>query len=81
MNIDFDNDLKNLIEFENDFHWASENYNKLYEYKNEYVAIKHPNIYHSHDIDELLKILKENNIEPAHTFIQFISKSNTISRI
>lgn len=74
MSIVVDEELENIKEFENDVHWYNENFDYLYnKYKNEYVAIKHSNVYHNKNINELLKILEENYIDFAHTFIEFIN--------
>ena len=74
MSIVFDKQLEHIREFENDVHWFNENYDELCKkYKNEYVAIKHPRVYHAKTQQELLKILEENNIDVYHTYIEFIS--------
>ena len=73
MSIVVDKELEQLKEFESNFHWYNENHDRLYkDYKNEYVAIKQPKVFHEKDLQKLLKILKDNYINPAHTFIEFI---------
>jgi hypothetical protein len=77
MSIVLDKQLEHIREFEKDVHWYNENYDDLYnKYKNEYVAIKRPKVYNAKDADKLLKILDENNIDVAHTFIEFINDRN-----
>ncbi len=73
MSIVVDKELEQLKEYEKDFQYFKDNYDEIYKnHKNESVAIKNKKIYHHKDIGKLLQILKDNNIEPAHTFIQFI---------
>lgn len=74
MSIIIDKELEQLKEYDNSFQWFIDNYDDLYsKYANEFVAIK-KQIYHDKDFNKLLQTLRENHIEPAQTFIDFIRK-------
>ena len=77
MSIVTDSDLEELRSFEEDSIWFQNNYESIKEnHKGEYVAVKDSLIICSNkNLEELKEKLKEKNIEPASTVVEYVKEN------
>ncbi len=69
-----------LINGQNDLYWFESHLESLrLKYNNEFIAFHDKRIIeHDHRLDNLMKRLKDKNIDISHIFIKFVSKVKSI---
>lgn len=73
-------EIQLLKEFKKDDDWFYANYERIQsEHLNEFIAVKDERIVaHNKDLDDLIKDLKNKEINPALTLVEFVRDKNDI---
>lgn len=69
-----------LVNGQNDLSWFESNLENLrLKYNNEFIAFHNKRVIeHDSNLDNLMKRLKNKNIDISHTFVKFVSKIKSI---